>query len=113
MPYRLEGGKQKRYRAITQGSPNCFSSLGIATTGALLQAFDRLSWRMQEVRKSQNQDLRSDPAWSINSGKITSRPGDFPGFRRLRAAASSSGLKVPEILFSLVLGSSIGRVAGC
>ena len=37
--------------------------------------------------------------WNINSGKIESRPGDFPGFRRLRAAASSSGLKGPEILF--------------
>jgi len=48
---------------------------------------------MQEVRKSQNQDVGADLAWSINSGKR-----DFPGFRRLRAAASSSGLKGSEIL---------------
>jgi len=48
---------------------------------------------MQEVRKSQNRDLRADPAWSINSGEMESNPGDFPGFRHLRAAASSSGLK--------------------
>ena len=53
---------------------------------------------MQEVRKSQNQDLRTDPACSINSEKMESNPGDFPGFRRLRAAASSSGLKGSEIL---------------
>jgi len=45
---------------------------------------------MQELRKSQ--------AWSINSGKMESNPGDFPGFRRLRAAANSSGLKGSEIL---------------
>ena len=69
------------------GSPNSLSGLGIATTSALLQIFGILSWRMQELRKSQNQDLRADPAWSINSGKTESNPGDFPGFKRLRAAA--------------------------
>jgi len=53
---------------------------------------------MQEVRKSQNQDLKADPAWSMNSGKMESSPGDFPGFRHLRAAASSSGLKGSEML---------------
>jgi len=53
---------------------------------------------MQEVRKPQNQDLRAEPAWSINCGKMESNPGDFPGFRRLRAAANSSGLKVSGIL---------------
>jgi len=53
---------------------------------------------MQELRKSENQDLRADPAWSINYGKMESIPGDFPGFRRLRAAANSSGLKGSEIL---------------
>jgi len=45
------------------------------------------------VRKSQNQNLRADPAWGINNGKMESRPGNFPSFRRLRAAASSSDLK--------------------
>jgi len=48
---------------------------------------------MQELRKSQNQDLRADLAWSINSGKMESNTGDFPGFRHLRAAANSFGLK--------------------
>ena len=54
---------------------------------------------MQELRKSPNQDLRSDPAWSINSRKMESNPGDFPGFRCLRAAANSSGLKGSAILW--------------
>jgi len=53
---------------------------------------------MQELRKLQNQDLRADPAWSINSGKMESNLVDFPGFRRLRAAANSYGLKCSEIL---------------
>jgi len=53
---------------------------------------------MQERKEWQNQDLRADPAWSMNSGKMESIPGDFSGFRRLRAAASSSGLKGSEIL---------------
>jgi len=47
---------------------------------------------MQEVRKSQNQDLRADPVWSIYSGKMESNPEDFPGFRSLKAAASSSDI---------------------
>ena len=53
---------------------------------------------MQELRKSQNQNLRADLAWSMNSGKMESNPGDFSGFRRLREAASSSYLKSSEIL---------------
>jgi len=53
---------------------------------------------MQELRKSLNQDLRADLAWSINSLKMESNPGDFPDFRRLRAAANSFTLKVLEIL---------------
>jgi len=53
---------------------------------------------MHELRKLQNQDLRADPAWSINFGKMESNPGDFPDFRRLRVAANSSGLKGSEIL---------------
>jgi len=68
---------------------------------------------MQEVRKSQNQYLRADPAWSINSGKMESNPGDFPGFRCLRAAASSSGLKEAETLFPSDVGTSIGRTGAC
>jgi len=53
---------------------------------------------MQELRKSQNQVSRADTEWSMNYGKMESNPGDFPGFRRLRAAESSSGLKGSEIL---------------
>jgi len=53
---------------------------------------------MQELRKSQNQDLRADPAWSINSEKMESSPGDFPGCRRLRTEPNSSDLKGSEIL---------------
>jgi len=94
----LEGEAQRRYRAIALWSPNGFSGLGIAATSALLQIFGILNWRKQEARKSQNQNLRADPAWNTNSGNIESRPRDFPGFRRLRAAVSSSGLKRPEIL---------------
>jgi len=45
---------------------------------------------MQELTKSQNQDLRADPAWSINSGKMESNLVDFPGFKRPRAAANYS-----------------------
>ena len=50
------------------------------------------------------QDLRKSQAWSINSGKMESNPGDFPGFRRLRAAANSSGLKGSEILWPSGVG---------
>jgi len=53
---------------------------------------------MQELRKSQNQDLRADLAWSMNSGKMESNPGDLLDSGVLRAAASSSGLKGSEIL---------------
>ena len=80
------------------GSPSGFSLVRIANTSAFLQIFGIWSWHMQELRKSQNQDLRADPAWIINSGKMESNPGDFPGFRRLTAAAHSSGLKGSEIL---------------
>jgi len=53
---------------------------------------------MQKLRKTQSQDLRADLVWGMNSGKMESNPGDFPGFRHLRAAASSSGPKGSEIL---------------
>jgi len=70
---------------------------------------------MQELRRLQNQDLRADPTWNINSGKMESNPRDFPGFRRLRAAANSSGLKGSDIAYCdpQVLESSIGRTAPC
>ena len=67
------------------GSPDGFSGCGIAIRSiiAFLQICGIFSWRKQEVRKSQNHESRVDPAWSINSGKVESRPVDFPGFRRL------------------------------
>jgi len=52
-----------------------------------------------EVRKSQNLGLKAASAWSMNLGKIESKPGDFSGFKRLRTAASSPVLKGPKILF--------------
>jgi len=94
----FEGDTQQRYSTIALWVPTGFSGLGIATTSTLLQIFGILSWRMQELRKLQNQDLRADPAWSMNSGKMESNPGDFPGFRSLRTAVNSSGLKGLEIL---------------
>jgi len=94
----FKGDTQQRYRTIALWVPNGFSGLGIATTSALLQTFGILSWHTQELSKSQNQDLRAVLAWSANSGKMESNPGDFSGFRRLRAAANSSGLKGSEIL---------------
>jgi len=75
------------------GSPSDFLAYRDSNYCALLQMFGILSWRMQEVRKSQNQNLRAEPTWSINSGKMESNLGDFPDFRRLRAAGSSSSLK--------------------
>ena len=100
-----ERDTQQRYGTMDLWFPNGFSGLGIATISAVLQIFGIFSWRKQEVRKSQNQDLRAEPAWSTNSAKIDSRPKDFPGFRCLRAAASSSGLKEPEILFLSGVGT--------
>jgi len=64
---------------------------------------------MQEVRKSQNQDLRADPpSVEYKLRKRESRPGDFPGFSGLRAAESSSGVKGPEILFLSGVGTFHG-----
>jgi len=80
------------------GCPSGFSGLRITTISAFLKIFGILRWRMQELRKSQNQDLRAPPAWNMNSGKIESNPRDFLGFRHMRAAKSSSGLKGSEIL---------------
>ena len=67
---------------------------------------------MQELRKSQNQDLRADPAWSLNSWKMQSNTGDFPGFRRLKEAGSSSGLEGSEVLSPSGVGI-FNRSDGC
>jgi len=40
----------------------------------------------------------SRPGVEYKLGKLESDPGGFPGFRHLRAAANSSGLKGSEIL---------------
>jgi len=73
----FKGDTQQRYRTVALWVPQWILWLRVATTSALLQIFGILSWRMQELRKSQNQDLRPDLAWSINSGKMESNPGDF------------------------------------
>jgi len=65
----LGGDTQKRYRAIAYWAPNNFFGLPIATIGALLQIFGILSWRPQEMRKSQNPNSKADPAWSINQAR--------------------------------------------
>jgi len=103
-PEDFKGDTQQRYGTVALWVPSGFIWLRFATICALLQIFRILSWHMQEVRKSQNQDLRADPAWVMNSGKMECNPGDFPGFRRLRAAASSSGLKGSEILWPSGVG---------
>ena len=59
----FKGDTQQRYVTVTLWVPSGFSGLGTTTTSALLLIFGILSWRMQELRKSENQDLRADPAW--------------------------------------------------
>ena len=61
----FKGDTQQRYMTIALRVPQWLLWLKIATTSALLQIFGILSWRMQELRKSRNQDLRADLAWSI------------------------------------------------
>jgi len=80
-------------------SPNGLSGLRIATTSAFLQILGIFSWSKQEVRKWNNQDSIADPEWSINSEKIESITGDFPGSRELRTVANSSSVKGLKMLF--------------
>ena len=89
----FKGDTQQRFETVALWLPNGFSGLGITTISALLQIFGILSWRMQELTKSQNQDLRADQVWSMNSGKMESNAGNFPGFRRLRAAVDTVALR--------------------
>ena len=68
------------------GRELCWSSTGfeglrIATTSALLQTFEILSWRKQEERKSRSQDFKPGPAWIKSSEQIESGPGALPGFK--------------------------------
>ena len=58
----FKGGTQQRYGPVALWVPSGFSGLGITTISALFQIFGILSWRMQAVRKSQNQDVRADLA---------------------------------------------------
>ena len=46
--------------------------------------------RSEEIAKPR---FENRPGVEYNSGKMESRPGDFPGLRRLRAAAIYAGLK--------------------
>ena len=74
-----------------------FAGFGIATTSALLQILGILSRCKQEVRKSDNQDFKAAPAWSISSGQMESGPGALPSFKCWRAAANSLCEKSSEI----------------
>jgi len=94
--------------------PNGLLGLGTVTTSALPQILGILNWRMQEVKKPLKQVLRADPAWSVNSGKIETNPGDIPNPKCLRALAIFSGVKGLEILsLPQVFGLSIGRTFLC
>ena len=75
-----------------------FAGLGIATTSALLQILEILSWHKQEEKKSCNQEFKSPPAWSKGSEQMESGPGALPGFKCWRAAANSLCEKLSEIL---------------
>jgi len=86
------------------GSPSAFSDLGIKIISALLQIFRIFSWRMQELKEIAKTRFESRPGVEYNSGKMESSPGNFPGFRRLRAAARSSGLRGSEILWPSCVG---------
>ena len=90
------GGQQGRRSALLRHTSH---NQAIKKYWCSLMIFGILSWRMQEVRKSQNHDLKADLAWSINSGKMESRLRHLPGLRRLRATARSSGLKRLKILY--------------
>ena len=72
--------------------------LRIVTTSALLQIVGILRFCKQEERNSHNQDFISEPAWSINSGKMESGPVAFPGFRCWRADVNSFTVKSLERL---------------
>jgi len=78
-------------------SLNGLFGLWIATTSALLQILGILTWRMQQVKKKHFQNFRADLAWSLNSRKIESNSGDFFAFTWLRALATSSGVKGPDM----------------
>ena len=90
-------------------SPNGFSGLGTAT----ISSFFGNLWNFELAHASSeevgNQDLRADPAWSMNSGRMESNPGDFSSFRRLRAAASSSGLKAKGFRTEMITEPDSGR----
>jgi len=59
----FNGNTQQRYGTTALWVPQWLFCIGIAAISALLQIFGILSWSMQELRKSQNQDFRADPAW--------------------------------------------------
>ena len=61
---------QQRYRTIALWVPQWLLWLRDRNYYCSSPDLGILSWRMQELRKSQNQDLRADPVWSINSAKI-------------------------------------------
>ena len=92
----LVGDTEQGDGAVALGSPTGLFGFGIATTSALLQTLEILSWRKQEKRKPRNQDFKAVPAWIVSSGQIESGPGAFPGLTCWRPAANSLDEKSPE-----------------
>ena len=54
---------------IIQPSVSPWRAQVVIVKDALLQILGILSWCVQEVKKTHDQDLRAHPAWSINSTK--------------------------------------------
>ena len=72
----------------------------MATTNALLQIFESLSWRMLKDKNLFNQDFKTGLVWSISSGHRESGPRAFSDFNRWRALANFSKKKYEEIHLS-------------
>ena len=65
---------------MLSGSADGLVGLGIATTNALLQVLESLSWCVQKGRNLFDQDFRAISAWCIISGHIESGARSFPEF---------------------------------
>jgi len=67
---------------------------------------------MQEVRKSQNRNLRPDPGWSINSGE-DGMQFEFRRLSSLQASEGSSKLLWPKGLRDVVTLRVDSRQLSC
>ena len=103
----LQGDPQQGYTVGALWVPQWLFWFWDGTMSALPQIFGILSWHMQKVRKSQNQDLHANLAWSKNSRKIGSRPKDFLGFCFHRVYTLLGEAQEVNKLFVMSLSSSI------